>query len=269
MAQQIYGEAFDGNPAANYQRFFVPTIGGPVAEDLVELARLQPGERVLDVGCGTGVVTRLAREKIGGTGAVTGLDVNPGMLAVARSKTPSDLPIEWCEASAESMPLPDGVFDVVLCQMSLQFIPNKLAALREMRRVLDAGGRALVTVPGPKPPLFAAMTDGLASHIGREAASFGDLVFSLHDADELKELMRGAGFQEVEVQAKPKTLRLPMPTDFLWQYIQSTPIAGLVMEADEDRRQALEREVSAKWQDYVEDNAMGLTVGMTTAVARK
>lgn len=269
MAQQVYGETFGGNPAENYQRYFVPAIGAPVAEDLVEVARLQPGERVLDVACGTGVVTRLAAARVGAADTVAGLDVNPGMLAVARSQTSPDISIDWHEASAESMPFPDETFDVVLCQMALQFIPNKLAALREMRRVLDSGGRALVTVPGPKPPLFAIMTDGLARHLGPEAATFGDLVFSMHDVDELSELMRGAGFRQVNVKSKPKTLRLPAPRDFLWQYIDSTPIAEAAAQAGEAKRAALERDVCAQWQEFVRDGGMQLQVGMTTAIALK
>jgi ubiquinone/menaquinone biosynthesis C-methylase UbiE len=101
---------------------------------LIDVANLQAGERDLDVACGTGVVTRRAAKCVGAAGTVAGLDVNPGMLAVARSQTPPDLSIQWYEGNAESMPLPDGAFDVVLCQMGFQFVPGKVAALREMRR---------------------------------------------------------------------------------------------------------------------------------------
>jgi SAM-dependent methyltransferase len=195
--------------------------------------------------------------------------VNPSMLAVARSLTPPDISIDWYEASAESMPLADEAFDVVLCQMGLQFVPNKLAALREMRRVLSTRGRAYVTVPGPKPPLFAIMTDALARHISPDVASFGDLVFSMHDVDELTELMRSAGFRDVDVQAKLKTLRVPAPADFLWQYIHSTPIAQAAAQAGETKRDALERDVCLQWQEFVEDGSMLLQVGMTTAIALK
>lgn len=269
MMQQAYGKSFGGTPAENYQRFFVPSIGAPVADDLIGVAGLQPGDRVLDVACGTGVVTRLAAERVGGAGTVAGLDVNPGMLAVARSHTPPDIAIEWHEANAESMPFPDEAFDAVLCQMGLQFVPNKLAALREMRRVLDAGGRAFVTVPGPRPPMFAIMADALARHLSPQAASFVDLVFSLHDADELKELMRGAGFRDVGVEARPKTLRLPAPADFLWQYLHSTPLAEAAAQAGEAKRDALEREVCAQWQEFVVDGLLSLQVGMTTVTALK
>ncbi|MCD7059392.1 methyltransferase domain-containing protein [Pelagibacterium xiamenense] len=269
MTEQVYGKSFAANPAENYQRYFVPSIGAPVADDLMAAAKLQPGARVLDIACGTGVVTRLAAERVGASGAVTGLDISPAMLAVARSRTAPGASIDWIEASAEAIPLEDEAFDVVFCQMGLQFVSNKLAALREMRRVLDAGGRAFVTAPGPKPPLFAILTDALARHLSPEAAAFGDLVFSLHDVDELTELMRGAGFADIDVTARPKTLRLPAPADFLWQYLYSTPLAGAVAEAGPAKREALERDVCERWQDFAADGSTALDVGVTTATGTK
>lgn len=264
---QACAKTYAGTAAENYQRFFVPTIGAPVANDLIAIADLRPSERVLDVACGTGVVTRLAAERVAAAGSVTGLDANPGMLAVARSVTPSDISIDWQEASAESMPFPDGAFNVVLCQMGLQFISHKLPALREMRRVLASGGRAVISVPGPKPPMFAIMTDALARHFNSEAASLSDLVFSMYDIDELREFMHSAGFRNVEVEAKPNSLRLPAPADFLWEYIYSTPLAAAAAQAGEAKRAALEREVCKRWQGFVVHGTMPLEVGMTIAAA--
>lgn len=269
MTQRVDYTIYGGTLAENYQRYFVPTIGAPVAEDLIAVADIGTGERVLDVACGTGVVTRLAAERAGSAGRVAGLDANPGMLAVARSETPSALPVDWHEANAEEIPLPDDSFDVVLCQMGLQFMANKLGALREMRRVLAPGGRVLVTVPGPKPDLFTVMTDALSRHFGPEAASFGDLVFSMHDAEELAGLMRSSGFRDVDVTAEPKSLGLPGPADFLWQYIYSTPMAEPIGQAEAATRDALERDVCAQWDERTVDGSMTLTVGMTTAIARK
>lgn len=269
MTEQAYSRDFGGTAAENYQRYFVPSIGAPVANDLIAAADPQPGERVLDVACGTGVVTRLAAQMVGAGGRVVGLDVNPGMLAVAHAETPGEVPVEWCEASAESMPLEDEAFDVALCQMGFQFIPNKLAALREIHRVLAAGGRAYLNVPGPKPPLFGIMADGMARHLSREAAGFAELVFSLHDRDELAELLRSAGFRDVHVQAAPKTLHLPAPEDFLWQYIYSTPVAETAKQVQQDQRDALEREVCDRWQQFVVDGGLSIQVGITTASAVK
>ena len=98
-SQPISFEAYGGSAPENYEQYFVPVIGTPLATDLVDVAALRPGERVLDVACGTGVVARLAAERIGATGTVAGIDINPGMLGVARSVTPAGLPIEWHRAA--------------------------------------------------------------------------------------------------------------------------------------------------------------------------
>lgn len=160
-------------------------IGGPASKGLLAAAQLKPGERVLDVACGTGVVARAAADAVGATGTVAGLDINPEMLATARKQVPSDKSISWHEASAESMPLPDRSFDVVLCQMGLQFMAKKPAAIAEMHRVLAPGGRALVTVPGPEPDLFSIMGEALGRLIGQEAVAFERNVFSLHNGAEI------------------------------------------------------------------------------------
>ena len=97
MPELAYDETFSDNEAENYERFFVPAIGDPIARDLVDAAALRAGERVLDVGCGTGIVARLAAGKLQGTGAVAGLDVNPGMLGVAREMAPKT-GIRWYAA---------------------------------------------------------------------------------------------------------------------------------------------------------------------------
>ena len=140
MQSSPYGDAFGRTPAEAYERYFVSAIGLPAAQDLVERINPHPGEKVLDVACGTGVVARLLAEKVSPGGTVTGVDVNAGMLDVARTKTPPEAAIQWYEAPAESMPLPDETFDLVTCQLSLQFFADKPAALREMRRVLVPGG---------------------------------------------------------------------------------------------------------------------------------
>jgi ubiquinone/menaquinone biosynthesis C-methylase UbiE len=269
MAEQHFGKAYGGNSAANYERFFVPAIGAPLAADLIRLAALRPGERVLDAACGTGVVARLASQQVGATGTVAGLDVNPAMLAVARSATPPRMPIEWHAASAEAMPLPDASFDVVLCQMGLQFMPDRRAALREMRRVLVRGGRLILNLPGPTPRLFTIMGEALARHAGAETAGFVNHVFSLHDTAEIQSLVSGAGFHDASVQSDTKPLRLPAPEAFLWQYVHSTPLAGAVAQMDDERRGSLERDVVAKWQEFVNDRALMLQVRIVVATARK
>ena len=260
MSQQTSFKHFGGSAPENYEQFFVPVLAAPLATELIDIAALGLGERVLDVACGTGVVARLAAERVGATGTVAGIDLNPGMLAVARSVTPPSMVVEWHQSSAEAIPLPDEAFDVVLCQMGLQFVADKLAALREMQRVLAPGGRLIINVVGPKPRVFAILA---------ELSAFVDLVFSLHDTGELQHLISGAGFREVAIHSDTQTLRLPAPEEFLWQYVLSTPLANAVAEVDNERRYALERDVVAKWEAFVEDGALTLQVGLVVATARK
>ena len=267
MEQAYQSTNYGGDSSGNYQKYFVPSIGSPVAEDLLAIARLKVGERVLDAACGTGVVTRLAADRVGPAGKVTGLDLNPGMLAVARLATPVDLSIDWIEANAEAMPLNDGAYDVVLCQMGLQFIPNKLGALREMHRVLAPGGRVHINVPGPKPLLFTIMAEGIARHFGQDAATFVDLVFSMHDASELCDLFESTGFRDIKIDATQKQLVVPAPREFLWQYIHSTPLAQAATQSDERVRDDLERDVCLRWSDFVVDGNIRFDVGMTTVSA--
>jgi len=267
MQQTDQTTTYSANAPANYQQYFVPNIGAPVAGDLVASVGLRPGQRVLDVACGTGVVTRLAAKGVAPGGGVTGLDLNPGMLAVARSVAPADPAIDWVQGDAQSMPLKDGAFDVVLCQMGLQFMSDKAAALREMHRVLAPGGRILVSLPGPRPALFAVLAEAFARHLGQDAARFVDLVFSLHEPDPLRDLFEGSGFREIRIDARPKTLVVPPPRDFLWEYIYSTPLAESASRAAEPVRAALEREVSQKWRSFVDGGKLRFDVSMTMVSA--
>jgi ubiquinone/menaquinone biosynthesis C-methylase UbiE len=267
------GPARDGNvakaAAENYERHFVPAIGRPMAEDLVAAADLRPGERVLDVACGTGVVARLAADRVGPDGSVAGLDPNPGMLAVARESVPAEAAVDWHEAAAESIPLPDGSFDVVLCGMGLQFFSDRAAGLREIRRVLTPGGRLVASLPGPVPAPLEIMAEELSRHVGAEAAAFVHTVFSLNDADEIRALAADAGFRDVDVRASPKQLRLPPPEDFLWQYVASTPLAAAVAQVGDDERARLESAYARRCRPHVEDGALTGEVTMTTVTAER
>jgi ubiquinone/menaquinone biosynthesis C-methylase UbiE len=262
-------DRYGGSAPENYERYFVPAIGRPLAADLLHAAALQRGERVVDVACGTGVVALLAAVGVGESGAVAGVDINPGMLAVARSIASSGAPIAWHRADAASLPLSDDAHDVVLCQMGLQFLPDKLAALREARRVLVRGGRIAITVPGPTPLFFSAIEEALARRVSSEVAGFMRAVFSMHDAAELSQLLRDAGFEDVDARSATQTLRLPPAREFLWQYVHSTPLVAAVGKLDDAARAAFERDALAGWNATDNDRGLVLDLGMTTARARK
>jgi ubiquinone/menaquinone biosynthesis C-methylase UbiE len=163
-----------GNAPEVYERHLVPGIFGPWAPLVIEQAQLHSGQRVLDVACGTGVVARLAAPQVGPTGQVVGLDLNRGMLAVARSLPASKgAPVDWQEGDAGALPLEDAIFDVVFCQLGLQYFPNRAQAAREMRRVLKSSGslvalvwRALFHSPG-----YATLTAALERYVSPAAGA--------------------------------------------------------------------------------------------------
>jgi ubiquinone/menaquinone biosynthesis C-methylase UbiE len=241
-------EADGGSASWNYERYFVPAIGAPLAGDLVDVAGISAGDRVLDVACGTGVVARRAAERVGPAGSVTGLDINPDMLAVARSvMARTEAPIAWLHAGADATTLPGGAYDAVVCQLGLQFFPDPPVALRELHRVLAPDGRFASSTPGPTPRLFAVLEEALRDHVSAEAASFVQVVFRLDDREMIRDLLADAGFADVAVHRRAYELRLPAPTEFLWQYVWSTPLAGPVAQLDDTQRAAFERDVVTEW----------------------
>lgn len=261
--KQHFDKTYGTDAAQNYEDLFVPRIGRPCATALVDAARVQPGEHVLDVACGTGIAARIAAERVGADGSVAAADINAGMLAVGRSIAPQ---IEWNEAPADALPGVDASVDVVLCNLGLMFFPDKVAALREMRRVLVSGGRAAALVPGPTPEPMTVLADALAKHIDPGLAGFVHVIFSLNDEAEITRLFTDAGFGDVRCEVYTPSLRLGPPREFLWDYIHSTPLAAFVLPAKEAKRAALEADVVEGWDPYLEDGEAVATIRNTIAI---
>jgi len=210
-----------------YAEHLVPAVFAPWAPVLLDAAAVGIGHTVLDVACGTGVVAAAAAERVGPSGAVTGVDINPGMIAVA-ARTRG---VRWAQADAARLPFPDGGFDRVLCQAGLQFVPDRLGALREMRRVLRPGGRVALLVWRAlhHSPGFAALADALQAVVGPEAAAvmrapfvFGD------DPRPLVTLLDSAGFGDVDVQARAGTVRFASVEAFVRCQRAASPLAAHV-----------------------------------------
>ena len=256
---------YRGSPAELYERHFVPKIGLPCAELLVDAARPAAGERIIDVACGTGVATRLAAERVGPDGKVAGVDGHPGMLAVAQTST--DRPIEWRHATADGLPYGDDSFDVALCSLGLQFFADKTRALAEMRRVIVNGGRLAVGVPGPIPPMMQDLHDALIPHVGIEVAAFVQAVFVLDDPDRFAALCHTAGWRDARVETHSLILKLDPPADFLWQYLLGTPLAAATAGLDMDEQRNLEADVVKRWRQYETTDGSEMTIDLHIAVA--
>ncbi len=133
------------DPATIYEEWFVPALFAPLARQVLADTDVAAGARVLDVACGSGIAARTAAPRVAPGGSVTGLDANPAMLAAARRAAADALEIDWRQGNAEQLPFPDGSFDLVLCQMGLQFFPHREQAVAEMARVLTPGGQVVIS----------------------------------------------------------------------------------------------------------------------------
>lgn len=259
-----------GTDAENYQRYFVPAIAIPVSAGLMSAADLQPGERVLDVACGTGIIARLAAECVGPTGSVTATDLSPEMIDVAaKTPAPPEPPIEWHVGDATVLPFPDDSHDTVLCQMGLQFMPDQAAAAGEMARVTIPGGRVLINTPGAIQPTFEILERVLIEHINGDLGGYVRGVFSMHDPKALAALLRGAGLHDVTATVQRTSLQLPGPAEFLWQYISVTPIASLVAGAPVEAKDAMERHAIDLWQPYVTNGTLTCDQPIVIASGRR
>lgn len=235
---QISSEA-----AEAYEAQFVPALFAPWAESLVEAAVIAPGQRVLDVACGTGVVARAAAERMGGEGEIVGLDLNEAMLAVAQRIRPD---LRWRQGDAEQLPFPDGSFDVVLCQAALMFFPDAAQALHEMARVVTAEGTVAVQVWDRREaqPAYLPFIDVAARHAGPEAISLLSTYFVRGDLEELTALTWSAGLNVTATSTASTTLRFGSVDELVTTEVQSTPLAERVSEEVirriiEDSREAL------------------------------
>ena len=255
-------------PAEIYERYSVRYLLGPWASLLVGTAAIRAGEHVLDVACGTGAVARLAAERVGAAGQVTGLDLSAGMLAVARSLPPPAGPaITWVEGNAVAMNFADKIFDVVLCQQGLQFFSDKLAALREMRRVLTPGGRLILSVWKSKGIYNTAVGNALERYAGAEVAALFCASRDVPNAEELRRLILDAGFRCVNVRPAAMTMRLPSVAEFTLCHLASTPVASAVAALDEKGREALRKDIARQLQPYVEGEGVAFPEETNIATA--
>jgi SAM-dependent methyltransferase len=230
-----------GSAAEVYERQLVPAIFGPWAPRVLDLATPAVGERVLDTACGTGVVAWLAADRVGPTGHVVGLDLNPGMLAVASTLPAREAPIAWVQASTDHLPFADGGFEVVSCQLGLQYFPDRPAALSEMARVLAPGGRlaAMVWHSIDHSPGFAALAAALDRHIGPAAGATMRAPFALNDEDALHDLLARSGFGDVAVHRQAGTIRFNSTQEFVLAQGTGSPLAAPIAAADPADRAGL------------------------------
>ena len=241
------------NPAEVYEDFLVRWQFRPWTAVLLAEAALRPGEHILDLATGTGIVAREAAPFVGEPGRVVALDINPAMLAVGRSlPEPAGASIEWLEGDAAALPLPEAAFDAVLCQQGLQYFADRPAAAAEVRRVLASGGRALLVVwqALAHNPVQEALNAAGQRRVGVAPLA---TAFGLGDAREVGRLFESAGFADVTVTGRELVVVFPSRAEFARRMVESVahvvpelagldPVhrAELASAIDEDARETLQ-----------------------------
>jgi ubiquinone/menaquinone biosynthesis C-methylase UbiE len=229
----------DGSAPELYERHLVPAVTSIWATDLIDRTKPKAGDFVLDVACGTGVVARLAARRAA-SGCVVGLDLNGGMLAVARCMPKRGVPIYWLQGSALSLPFSHDCFDLVLCQLGLQFFPDRPLALREMKRVLAPSGRIALSVFSAIERTTAAnaLATALDRHLGRDASRIKRAEHIFAAADEVSALMTHEGFDQIEITTVTKYITFPSVLDYVRLQLVATPMAGLLQDRNAVERQS-------------------------------
>jgi ubiquinone/menaquinone biosynthesis C-methylase UbiE len=253
-----------------YERALVGPLFQPFAVALLERAGLSGARSVLDVACGTGIVARLAKERLGAGVRVVGVDLSAPMLDVARRIAPD---IDWRQGDAAALPVAgDERFDAVLCQQGLQFFPDRPAAIAEMRRVLAPGGRLAVATwwPLDVTPFFRDLHAIAVRHLG----PFLDRRHSLGDPRALQALVSDAGFAEVQVEGLTRRISFADAGQFV--RLNTMALVGMSDASktmDETRKAAI---VDAIVQDsvpalapYAEGPGLAFDLGANIATARQ
>jgi SAM-dependent methyltransferase len=260
-AGQISTEA-----AEVYERLFVPALFGQFAPLVAEAAEAEPGQRSLDVACGTGVLAREMHRRTTPGGRAAGLDCNAGMLAVARRTEPA---IDWLEGKAEALPFQDRHFDAVVSQFGLMYFEDRIAALCQMWRVLRSGGRMVVAVWDslPNQPGFSALEALLDRQLGGEAAASLRAPFVLGDRVELAAMFGAAGIPDATMGTRRGTARFPSIEEWVRTEVKGWTLADQV---DEDCYQRLQRAAEDELRDFaVPGGAVAFHVAAHLVCARK
>ena len=261
-------------PAESYENLMVPGLFAPWASHLIQSANPQPGERILDVACGTGIVARQIAGRVGSQGTVIGLDLDPEKIAVARAAAEREgLAIEWHAGPAERLPFSDGNFDLILCQFGLMFFTDRHAALMEMHRVLRSDGRLALSVwQGlDRHPFYQTLHEVSSRRLGESSVG---AVFSLGDSDELRTLLADAGFHDIEIEPRSITVRYPDAQEFLaWESDVDPARTPALQDLDAESQQvildSLHQEMQTPLHEVMEGDEIVMPSHAHMALARR
>jgi len=236
--------AFTGSIPPLYDRHLGPALFVPYAEDMATRSRFRPGARVLEVACGTGIVTNRLLAKLPATGRLVATDLNPAMIEHARALLPPDARLELRTADAQQLPFADAAFDHYVCQFGIMFFPDKVGALKEARRVLAAGGEVLLNTWGSFAENdFARIGDAtIASFFPTNPPTFYRTPFGWHDQGAIRAAFAAAGFTSVSIEVVDRPASAESARHFAIGIVRGSPVSMAIHERQPD---AIDRIVDA------------------------
>ena len=254
MAEQH--AAFVGTIPPNYDRYLGPLLFHGYADDLAARLPVSPGTRVLEVACGTGIVTERLVRRLAGRGTLVATDLNEPMIACAQARLPGSPALEWRQADGTRLPFPDRSFDAVVCQFGLMFFPDKAAGVGEAYRVLRPQGTYLLSVwdAMERNAVGRITHETIATFFTTDPPQFYTVPYSLHDPAAMRRLLEGAGFVEIRSELVETIGESPSAEDAARGLIEGNAVFGSIMErrpeALRDITAAVARNVAAELGDH-------------------
>jgi SAM-dependent methyltransferase len=232
--------------AVAYEELFVPALFAQWSPLLSDMAGITEGQRVLDVACGTGVAARAAADRVGRTGSVVGLDLNPAMLEVAAS-TRGD--IEWREGDAGNLPFAGEEFDVVLCQSAVFFFPDVDAAFTEMARVAKPGGVVAIQTYAAlgDQPGFKELDSVVRRIAPGEALELMDTYWACGDLPQLCRSLERAGLDVIETRTTLGTAEYGSVENLIETEVKGTPLVDRLSDDQIEQILAQSAEILARF----------------------
>lgn len=224
--------AFIGSIPENYDRYLGPALFEPYAADIVERINVRDGASVLELACGTGIVTRRLRDRLSPSVRLVATDLNEAMIAYAAHKFRPGEGVEWKQADASHLPFDDESFDAVVCQFGLMFVPDKQKAVREAYRVLKPGGTFLFSV-------WDAIEQNDLAHIAHTTIStffehdppnFYEVPFCLYDTEVIVSLLTAAGFRDSQLSLLKLPSISPSASEAATGLVEGNPVRVAIEE---------------------------------------
>lgn len=242
-------KVFAASIPAIYEKYLVPMIFDPYAQEMaIRIAALKP-LNVLEVAAGTGVLTRAMAERLGPHVEITATDLNQPMLDIAMARHRAGRPITWRQADALALPFDDQSFDIVACQFGVMFFPDKVEGFREARRVLAGGGSYMFNVWDriDSNEFISAVTAALRDIFPDDPPLFMERTpHGYHDGDAIRRDLRAAGFSEVAIEAVDRESIALTALDAATGYCQGNPLsAEIEMRAPGRLQEVTERVAEA------------------------